>query len=93
MMRAAIYESFGGAITVNEVARPSVAAGELVVEVLAVGLCRSDYHGWHGTDPDIVCPLDLEASTLDHLSWVRALDDDAVARLQAWLAAVAAAVA
>lgn len=56
MMRAAIYESFGGAITVNEVARPSVAAGELVVEVLAVGLCRSDYHGWHGTDPDIVCP-------------------------------------
>ncbi|MEQ1872784.1 MAG: zinc-binding dehydrogenase [Ilumatobacteraceae bacterium] len=55
-MRAAIYESFGGAITVNEVARPAVAAGELVVEVLAVGLCRSDYHGWHGTDPDIVCP-------------------------------------
>ena len=28
----------------------------VVVEVLAVGLCRSDYHGWHGTDPDIVCP-------------------------------------
>jgi len=55
-MRAAVYESFGGAITVNEVARPTVAPGELVVEVLAVGLCRSDYHGWHGTDPDIVCP-------------------------------------
>lgn len=48
-MRAAVYESFGGAITVNEVAQPSVAAGELVVEVLAVGLCRSDYHGWHGS--------------------------------------------
>ena len=55
-MRAAVYESFGGAITVNEVERPAAAAGELVVEVLAVGLCRSDYHGWHGTDPDIVCP-------------------------------------
>ncbi len=55
-MRAAVYESFGGAITVNEVDRPVAAAGELVVEVLAVGLCRSDYHGWHGTDPDIVCP-------------------------------------
>ena len=44
-------------------------------------------------DPDIACPLELEASTQDHLSWVRGLDDDAVARLQAWLAAVAAAVA
>ncbi len=55
-MRAAVYESFGGAITVQEVDRPDAAAGELVVEVLAVGLCRSDYHGWHGTDPDIVCP-------------------------------------
>lgn len=55
-MRAAIYESFGGAITIVDVAPPAVAAGELVVEVLAVGLCRSDYHGWHGTDADIVCP-------------------------------------
>lgn len=56
MMRAAVYETFGGEIAVTEVARPAAAAGELVVEVLAVGLCRSDYHGWHGTDPDIVCP-------------------------------------
>ncbi|MEQ1702292.1 MAG: alcohol dehydrogenase catalytic domain-containing protein, partial [Ilumatobacteraceae bacterium] len=38
------------------VAEPAPAAGEVVVQVLAVGLCRSDYHGWHGTDPDIVCP-------------------------------------
>lgn len=55
-MRAAVYERFGGPIEVVEVADPSVAPGEAVVEVLAVGLCRSDYHGWHGTDPDIVCP-------------------------------------
>ena len=55
-MRAAVYESFGGAITVNEIPKPAPVPGELVVEVLAVGLCRSDYHGWHGTDPDIVCP-------------------------------------
>ena len=41
---------------VTDVADPTPAAGEVVVEVLAVGLCRSDYHGWHGTDPDIVCP-------------------------------------
>ena len=55
-MRAAVYERFGGDIVVREVSDPSPAPGELVVEVLAVGLCRSDYHGWHGTDPDIVCP-------------------------------------
>lgn len=55
-MRAAVYEQFRGPIEIVDVADPTVAPGEVVVEVLAVGLCRSDYHGWHGTDPDIVCP-------------------------------------
>jgi len=55
-MRAAVYEQFRGPIAVVDVADPTPAADEVVVEILAVGLCRSDYHGWHGTDPDIVCP-------------------------------------
>lgn len=55
-MRAAVYEQFRGPIEIVDAPDPTVAAGEVVVEVLAVGLCRSDYHGWHGTDPDIVCP-------------------------------------
>lgn len=55
-MRAAVYEQFRGPIEIVDVADPTAAPGEVVVEVLAVGLCRSDYHGWHGTDPDIVCP-------------------------------------
>lgn len=55
-MRAAIYTAFGGPVTVREVDTPDAAPGELVVQVLAVGLCRSDFHGWHGTDPDISCP-------------------------------------
>ena len=55
-MRAAIYEQFRGPIVITDVSDPVPAPGEVVVEVLAVGLCRSDYHGWHGTDPDIVCP-------------------------------------
>ncbi len=55
-MRAAVYETFGGAISVVEVDDPTPGPFDAVVEVLAVGLCRSDFHGWHGTDPDIVCP-------------------------------------
>ena len=55
-MRAAVYERFGGPITIESVPDPIVASGEVVVSVLTVGLCRSDYHGWHGTDPDIACP-------------------------------------
>jgi len=51
-----VYRQFGGAITVEHVPDPTPAAGEVVVQVLAVGMCRSDYHGWHGTDPDIACP-------------------------------------
>jgi alcohol dehydrogenase len=55
-MKAAVYERFQGPIALVDVADPQPASGEVVVEILAVGLCRSDYHGWHGTDPDIVCP-------------------------------------
>ena len=55
-MRAAVYERFEGPITVVDVPDPVPAPGEVVVQVSAVGLCRSDYHGWHGTDPDIACP-------------------------------------
>jgi alcohol dehydrogenase len=55
-VRAAVYEQFGGPIAVVDVPDPQPRAGEVVVEVLAVGLCRSDVHGWRGTDPDIACP-------------------------------------
>lgn len=55
-MRAAVYDTFGGPIEVRTVPDPTLRADEVVVEVTAVGLCRSDYHGWHGTDPDIACP-------------------------------------
>ena len=55
-MRAAVYERFEGPISVVEVTDPTPLPDEAVVQVTAVGLCRSDYHGWHGTDPDIVCP-------------------------------------
>lgn len=41
---------------VREVADPAVPADGVVVRVEATGLCRSDWHGWAGHDPDIVFP-------------------------------------
>jgi alcohol dehydrogenase len=35
---------------------PTPGAGGVVVKVEATGLCRSDWHGWMGHDPDIVLP-------------------------------------
>jgi alcohol dehydrogenase len=40
--------------TVETVADPAPAPHGVVVRVDATGLCRSDWHGWMGHDPDIV---------------------------------------
>ncbi len=56
LVRAAVYDSFNGPISIVDVDDPVPGPGDVVVEVLAAGLCRSDLHGWRGTDPDIVCP-------------------------------------
>jgi alcohol dehydrogenase len=53
-VRAASYSSFGGPITVGSVPEPSADRVGAVVEVRATGICRSDWHGWQGHDPDIV---------------------------------------
>ncbi len=53
-MRAASYSSFGGPITVGSLPDPSVDRVDAVIEVRATGICRSDWHGWQGHDPDIV---------------------------------------
>ncbi|GAB4429308.1 MAG: zinc-dependent alcohol dehydrogenase family protein [Chloroflexi bacterium OHK40] len=55
-MRAVIYETFGGPIEVREVPDPAPPPAGVVIAVGATGLCRSDWHGWMGHDPDIVLP-------------------------------------
>jgi len=55
-MRAAIYERFGGPIHVEQVPDPAPPPGGAVIGVRATGLCRSDWHGWVGHDPDIRLP-------------------------------------
>lgn len=55
-MRAAVYESFGGPVVVQSVPDPVPRAGGAVLRVGATGVCRSDWHGWQGHDPDITLP-------------------------------------
>src|SRR5688500_11187028 len=55
-MRAILYEAFGEAPRIQNVADPSPAPEGVVIEVMATGLCRSDWHGWMGHDPDISLP-------------------------------------
>lgn len=55
-MRAVVFEEFGGPLDVREVPDPVAAPGGAVIRVEATGLCRSDWHGWMGHDPDITLP-------------------------------------
>jgi alcohol dehydrogenase len=52
-MRAVVYEAFGREPTVEVVPDPVPPSHGAVVRVEATGLCRSDWHGWMGHDPDI----------------------------------------
>lgn len=50
-MRAVVYERYGELPTVREVAEPACPAHGVLVRVRATGVCRSDWHAWHGHDP------------------------------------------
>lgn len=55
-MRALQYDAFGGPLAVRELPSPVPSAAGVVVRVGASGVCRSDWHGWQGHDPDISLP-------------------------------------
>jgi alcohol dehydrogenase len=55
-MKAAVYEEFGKPIAIKSLPDPEPGENGLVIRVLATGLCRSDWHGWMGHDPDIKLP-------------------------------------
>ncbi|MEU0339994.1 zinc-dependent alcohol dehydrogenase family protein [Streptomyces bobili] len=55
-MQAVVFERYGEPAEVREVPDPRPAEHGVVVRVEATGLCRSDWHGWMGHDPDITLP-------------------------------------
>lgn len=55
-MRAVLYTEFGERPTIEILPDPRPTPGGVVVDVAATGVCRSDWHGWMGHDPDIVLP-------------------------------------
>lgn len=55
-MKAVIFDRFAQAPDVRKVPDPAPSPDGVVVKVEATGLCRSDWHGWMGHDPDILLP-------------------------------------
>ncbi|MGH7752133.1 MAG: zinc-dependent alcohol dehydrogenase family protein [Gemmatimonadales bacterium] len=55
-MKAVLYRQFRGPLALEEVPDPEPPKDGVVIEVQATGLCRSDWHGWMGHDPDIRLP-------------------------------------
>jgi len=52
-MKAVVFEKFRDPLKVTQVPDPVPADGGVVIRVGASGICRSDWHGWLGHDPDI----------------------------------------
>ena len=55
-MKAVLYDAFGKRPQLMNVNDPTPETHGVVVQVMASGVCRSDWHGWLGHDPDIVLP-------------------------------------
>ena len=55
-MKAVYYEQFQSPVRLETLPDPEVVSNGVIIEVKANGVCRSDWHGWMGHDPDIVLP-------------------------------------
>ena len=52
-MRAVCFDAFAAPLRVADLPDPVPPPHGVLVRVHATGLCRSDWHGWQGHDPDI----------------------------------------
>jgi alcohol dehydrogenase len=55
-MKAVLYDAFSAPPQIRTVPDPTPEPHAVVVRVMATGVCRSDWHGWVGHDPDIRLP-------------------------------------
>lgn len=55
-MKAAVYREFAKPLMIQNLPDPTPSERGVVIRVKATGLCRSDWHGWMGHDPDIRLP-------------------------------------
>ncbi|AXV16435.1 alcohol dehydrogenase [Neorhizobium sp. SOG26] len=55
-MKAMYYEAFEQMPEIRALPDPEPSFDGVVIQVGATGLCRSDWHGWKGHDPDIRLP-------------------------------------
>lgn len=55
-MRAALLTRYRAALEIADLPEPDCPEDGVVLSVLACGICRSDWHAWNGSDPDIVPP-------------------------------------
>lgn len=55
-MKAIYYEQFNQKPVIKTLPDPKIEDDGVIVQVIATGLCRSDWHGWVGHDPDITLP-------------------------------------
>jgi alcohol dehydrogenase len=55
-MKAAVFEEFAQPLTIQNTQDPIVPVDGVVIRVMANGICRSDWHGWMGHDPDVKLP-------------------------------------
>ncbi|MCJ8519299.1 alcohol dehydrogenase [Pseudorhizobium tarimense] len=55
-MKAMLYDAFEKAPTIVTLPDPTPTDDGVVIKIGATGLCRSDWHGWMGHDPDIRLP-------------------------------------
>ncbi len=55
-MRAAYYDAFAKPLRIEELPDPVPTPDGVVIRVRANGICRSDWHGWMGHDPDVKLP-------------------------------------
>jgi alcohol dehydrogenase len=52
-MRAAVLREYNADLSLEDVADPACPEDGVVLEVLACGVCRSDWHGWVGEHPRV----------------------------------------